>query len=254
MIKMQNSYLIGEFSEMTGIPIRTLYYYDEMGLLKPDRQKNGHRVYKLNDMVKLQKILSLKSLGFSLVEIDELLKKPSYDQSFVEMLKYQKELLQLKLTRIEESLKFISRIMMIFQSEEQLEHQLLFSFIRNMKQENIQSEWVANHLSEYAAKKMFAGLSIEMVELDSKTIHFTRDVKRLSEGPVDSQEAETVIGTYVKWAMTFFDQKAMDNFRSMNEEEQIKFAQIVERPFDELEMEWLGRALEHYFSKYSISE
>lgn len=45
-----------------------------MGLLKSDRQENGHRVYTLNDMGKLQKILNLKSLGFSLLEIDELLK------------------------------------------------------------------------------------------------------------------------------------------------------------------------------------
>lgn len=80
--------------------MRRLYYYDEMGLLKPDRQEYGHRVYRLNDMVKLQNILSLKSLGFSLLEIDELLKRPSYDQSFIEMLRFQKQSQQLKLANV----------------------------------------------------------------------------------------------------------------------------------------------------------
>lgn len=205
-------------------------------------------------MVKLQKILSLKSLGFSLLEIDELLKRPNYDQSFIEMLKFQKQSQQLKLAKVEESLEFINRIMMIFQNEEQLDHQLLFSFIRNIEQANMQCEWVASHLSEYTAKKMFAGLTIEMVELDSKTILFSREVKRLSQGPVDSREAETVIGEFVRWVMTFFDQKAMDNFVNMDAKEQIEFTEIVEIPFNELEMEWLNRTLEHYFSKFSIAD
>lgn len=249
---MKSFYFIGEFSEMTGIPIRTLHYYDEAGLLKPNRRPNGRRSYTLDDMVKLQKILSLKSLGFSLAQISELLKLPKYDQSLVEMLQLQQQSLQIKRDQIEESLDLISRIMTVIQSEEHLEHQLLFNLIRNMSQENMQREWVANHLSKQTAEKLFGRSKSELEEMDAETVRFFRDVKRLSTAAENTEEAETVIGTYVKWVLTFLDQKAMDNFRNLDEDEQKKLAQLVDMPFNEAEIAWLDRALEHYFSKYPL--
>lgn len=251
---MKSFYLIGEFSEMTGIPVRTLHYYDEAGLLKPNRQPNGHRIYTLDDMVKLQKILNLKSLGFSLVQIDELLKLPKYDHSLVEMFKLQQQALELKLVKIEESLALIGRMIAIVQSEDQLEHTLLFSLIRNMNQEGLQREWVASHLSDYTAQTLFDRPAEELKKMDAETVRFSRDVKRLSEGPSDSQEAEVLIGAYVNLAMTYLDQKAMDNFRNLDEEQYTQLDQLVEMPFNERETAWLDRALEHYIFKYMLTE
>lgn len=52
---------IGEFSKRTGTSIRTLQYYDEIGLLKPEKNVcSGHRVYKGKDILDLQKIVILK--------------------------------------------------------------------------------------------------------------------------------------------------------------------------------------------------
>src|SRR5690606_24064727 len=133
-----------------------LHYYDEAGLLKPNRQASGHRIYTFDHLIELQKIVSLKSLGFSLAQISELIKLPQYNQSLVEMLKLQKQSLQVKREKIDESLELINRIMTVVQAEEQLEHQLLFSLIRNMGQEDMQREWVANHLSERTAENLFA--------------------------------------------------------------------------------------------------
>ncbi|HFI0683479.1 TPA: MerR family DNA-binding transcriptional regulator, partial [Streptococcus suis] len=41
---------ITEFSKITGLTIRTLQYYDEIGLLIPNREKNDHRTYSYNDL------------------------------------------------------------------------------------------------------------------------------------------------------------------------------------------------------------
>ncbi len=249
---MKSTYMIGEFSKMTDIPVRTLHYYDELDLLKPKRGTSGHRIYTFDDLVKLQKILSLKSLGFSLAQVSELLKLPQYDQSLVEMLKLQQQSLQIKREKIDESLELISRIMTVIQAKEQLEQQLLCSLIRNMGQEDMQREWVANHLSERTAENLFSTSASEIREIDAKTVCFFRDVKRLSIGAINSEEAETVIGTYVKWVMTFLDQKALDNFQDLDENDQNKLAQFVDLPFSELEFTWLEQALEHYFSKYPL--
>ncbi|MDR4318875.1 MerR family transcriptional regulator [Niallia circulans] len=251
---MKETYSVGKFSELTGIPVRTLHYYEEMGLIKPHRQASGHRIYKLEDMVELQKILSLKSLGFSLNQIGELLKVPQYDQSLVEMLSLQQQALELKLVKMEESLELIGRLIAIIQAEKQLDHPLMFSLIHNMNQESLQREWVENHLSDYTVQTLFERSAEAQTKMDAKTVQFSRAVRRLSEGPIDSEEAEAVICAYVNWALANFDQKAMDNLRNLDEEHYAKLEHLVEMPFNEKESAWLDKAMEHYFSKYMMSE
>ena len=65
-----NYYKTGEFAKMANVSIRTIRWYDRQGLLKPTMiADNGYRLYTDKDFVKLQQILSLKQLGFSLEEI-----------------------------------------------------------------------------------------------------------------------------------------------------------------------------------------
>lgn len=72
-------YKIGEFAKMADVSMRTIRYYDQIGLLKPSRvEENGYRLYTDNDFIKLQKILSLKYLGFSLDDIFSMIINESY--------------------------------------------------------------------------------------------------------------------------------------------------------------------------------
>ena len=65
---------VGTLSELSGITVRTLHYYDEIGLLKPSRRtQSGHRIYTDTDIARLQQIKSLQGLGFSLDEIQKML-------------------------------------------------------------------------------------------------------------------------------------------------------------------------------------
>lgn len=67
---MTRYYTTGEFARKAQVTIRTIRYYDKQGLLKPSRLcENGYRMYTDEDFLRLQKILSLKYLGFSLKEI-----------------------------------------------------------------------------------------------------------------------------------------------------------------------------------------
>lgn len=73
-MKNQEGIRIGRLAERTGLSIRTLHYYDEIGLLKPSqRTESGHRLYDKEDVVRLGKIISLRALDFSLEEIGECL-------------------------------------------------------------------------------------------------------------------------------------------------------------------------------------
>src|SRR5919206_2272820 len=70
---------VGELARRTGVSVRALHYYDEIGLLSPSRRTEaGHRLYCAEDVVRLQQIRSLRALGFGLEEIRECLNDPSF--------------------------------------------------------------------------------------------------------------------------------------------------------------------------------
>lgn len=71
---------IGELAKRTGVSVRTLHHYDEIELLAPShRTVSGHRLYGREEIVRLQQILSLRQMGFSLEEIRGLLARRDVD-------------------------------------------------------------------------------------------------------------------------------------------------------------------------------
>lgn len=64
---------VSELAEKAGVSVRTLHYYEEIQLLEPERTSSGHRRYNRTAIQRLQQILSLQQLGFSLTQIKTLL-------------------------------------------------------------------------------------------------------------------------------------------------------------------------------------
>ena len=70
------TYSTGQFAKLANVTERTIRYYDKIGLLKPSFvMENGYRRYTQSDLLKLQKVLSLKYMGFSLDEIYPMISK-----------------------------------------------------------------------------------------------------------------------------------------------------------------------------------
>jgi DNA-binding transcriptional MerR regulator len=77
---MDRVYKVGQFAALTGVSIRTLHHYDQLGLLRPSsRSEAGYRFYVTRDLLRLQQILTLRYLGFSLVAIGDILGRPDFD-------------------------------------------------------------------------------------------------------------------------------------------------------------------------------
>jgi DNA-binding transcriptional MerR regulator len=73
------SFKVGELAKRTGLTVRTLHHYDEIGLLRPSlRSDAGHRLYSAGDVARLQQIVSLRQLGFSLDEIRDCLARAGF--------------------------------------------------------------------------------------------------------------------------------------------------------------------------------
>lgn len=81
---------IGELAQQTGLTVRALHHYDQIDLFSSsDVTESGHRIYTEADVAKLQQILSLKQLGFSLEEIKATIEDPNFNP--VEVIKVQLE-------------------------------------------------------------------------------------------------------------------------------------------------------------------
>ncbi|OJW22056.1 MAG: hypothetical protein BGO49_14885 [Planctomycetales bacterium 71-10] len=81
---MPRLWKVGDLAGRCGLTVRTLHHYDETGLLRPSGRTgsahgSGHRLYGPADVARLQQILSLKALGFSLGQIREALSREDYD-------------------------------------------------------------------------------------------------------------------------------------------------------------------------------
>lgn len=92
---------IKEFAELCGVSVRTLHYYDEIGLLRPAfvDEQNGYRFYDEKSLVRMQEILFYRELDFPLKSISEILSSPDYDKQ--KALKEQRKLLILKKERLQ---------------------------------------------------------------------------------------------------------------------------------------------------------
>lgn len=95
-------------AEVSGISIRTLQHYDEIGLLTPVRMhETGYRLYSEDDLARLQEILFFRELDFSLAEIKSIIESPGYGRN--EALGAQRDLLKLKIKRLNKMIRTIDK-------------------------------------------------------------------------------------------------------------------------------------------------
>lgn len=96
---------VNEVSKLTGVSIRTLHYYDKIGLLSPSKvTEAGYRLYDDTALERLQQILLFRELEFSLKEIREILDSDKFDRN--KALEQQIKLLTLKKEHLENLIRF----------------------------------------------------------------------------------------------------------------------------------------------------
>ncbi|MDY3035368.1 MAG: MerR family transcriptional regulator [Absicoccus sp.] len=94
-----NYYTTGQFAKLANVSQRTIRYYDKIGLLKPSCiLKNGYRQYSEKDFIRLQKIITLRNLDFSIEDIFSMM---SSEETLKESLSLQSSLVQAKIKNLE---------------------------------------------------------------------------------------------------------------------------------------------------------
>ena len=133
-MKMQ----IKEFAELTGVSVRTLHYYDEIGLLKPSEvdAQNGYRFYDEESLERMREILFYRELDFSLKTIAEILSSPDYDKQ--QALSRQRKLLLSKKERLEQ---LIAAIDSVEKGEDFMKTNNDYEALKNQYAEEVKQRW-----------------------------------------------------------------------------------------------------------------
>ena len=91
---------VHEVSELTGVSVRALHHYDQLGLLKPaEVTEAGYRLYDEGSLTRLQRILLFRELQFPLKDIGAILDSPTFDRN--RALDQQIQLLELRKEHLE---------------------------------------------------------------------------------------------------------------------------------------------------------
>lgn len=136
---------VKEVADLTGVSIRTLQYYDEIGLLKPTKvNESGYRFYEDTELEKLQQILFFKELDFKLKDIKEIMSSGTYDK--MKVLRQQKRLLTVKRDRLNRLLILLDRlekgeVNMSFKEFDMSEYIEVLEQFKAQNQEQIVKHW-----------------------------------------------------------------------------------------------------------------
>ncbi|KNE20307.1 MerR family transcriptional regulator [Virgibacillus pantothenticus] len=212
-------YTIGKLSKKTGVTVRTLDYYDEIGLLQPQSTtEGGHRLYGEEEVFRLEQILSLKFLGFSLDKIQCILQEPSnsWEDAFGEQL----IMVQEQKKHIEELEQSLRTILYTIQIEKEINWELVFGIMQLFQKKNNKIDTILNqYMSEEEKEKI---LSVNMDEDKLEIwVELINEIKENLHAAPESEIAQKLADRWIEGVVDMFgeDKEFLDHaWNAINEE------------------------------------
>lgn len=157
---------VNDFAKLANVTVRTLHYYDRINLLKPKYyDKNGFRLYGENEFTRLQQIMTLKFIGFSLSQIKEILSNK--ELNLAETLQFQRQTIEAQKRKLNLALQAIARAEKVLNENGKVYLESFKEIIEviNMEQN---TEWTKKYYSETAQRKIEARQKEWSPELQEK--------------------------------------------------------------------------------------
>lgn len=165
---------VKEVADLTGISVRTLHHYDEIGLLVPDgTTEAGYRDYSERNLELLQQILFFRELGFSLKKIKEIVTSKSFDR--LEALERHREMLNEKRSQLEQLLRTVEQTIRHAKGEVTMTNEEKFKgfdFGSNPYEQEARERWGDKAVDESNAK-------MEKLKQDGKMQAFQDEMNEL---------------------------------------------------------------------------
>ena len=134
-------YTVKKLAKLSGVSVRTLYFYDEIDLLKPAYYgDNKYRYYEEEQLLMLQQILFYRQLGFPLEDIREILKSSDFDK--IKALNSHKNLLQQDLDQKKQLIKTIDKTLLHLRGKTKMKDAELYYGFDSEKQKGYEQDLI----------------------------------------------------------------------------------------------------------------
>jgi MerR family transcriptional regulator, thiopeptide resistance regulator len=205
------AYTVKKLAAMSGVSVRTLHFYDEVGLLKPAYVgANGYRSYEEPQLLMLQQILFYRELGFELKEIKRILGRSDFDK--VAALESHRKVLRKDLARTRKLIATIDKTIEHLKGTKKMKSQEIFAGF-DPKQQAKHEQYLIDRFGEGAKENIeqskrniknwtkadwekstaaFAGICTELVALMGNGL------------PSESREVQRVIRRHYEWLKQFW--------------------------------------------------
>ncbi len=202
------SYTVQQLATLASISVRTLHYYDEIGLLTPSSiAKNGYRHYENKGLVRLQQILFFRELDFPLEEIKQMLDRPTFQ--IVEALRDQKKLMQLKRKRMDSLIQSIEKTIANMQTDTPLPHKELYDAFKDddvkQYQAEVKQRWGNTEAYTQSMVRVSKMTKQEMEKLKADGKAFTKTLADAMDKAPTDPTVQALIGEHYKGIQFFYD-------------------------------------------------
>lgn len=198
---------IKQLSTLAGVSVRTLHFYDQIGLLIPQRvRENNYRFYTQESLLKLQQILFYREMEFNLDQIAGILNQPGFD--LVEALEVHREALKGKAKRLSTLLETIDNTISNLKGQKDMTQTQYFKGFSEEQQAEYEKEaaqkWDPEMVHE--SNRRYRNLSqAEKDELGAKGERITLAIRDAMPKGVNAPEVQQLIGEWQKHISFFYD-------------------------------------------------
>jgi DNA-binding transcriptional MerR regulator len=249
-------YTIKQLAVAAGVSRRTLHFYDQIGLLKPEAYgENGYRYYGEAALLRLQQILFFKELDFSLTEIKVTIDRPGFDT--LEALRTHRETLQERAGRLARLIETVDRTIMHLKGELTMTEREFYQGFSEEKQreyeEEIRRRYGDKELKQ--SQQRWGGYSAQQKQAIQDD--FQRIVTGLRDRMAlgyDAPEVQALVGQLHAWVGNFYD-CTLDIFEGLGHgyNQDPEFRKMYETNYGPGVSEFLERAIASYCARHRAS-
>ncbi|MFA5927595.1 MAG: MerR family transcriptional regulator [Patescibacteria group bacterium] len=202
-------YTINKLAKMAGVSVRTLHYYDQIGLLKPSHiGENLYRYYEEKDLLRLQQVLFFRELEFKLDEIKQILDDTNFDM--LQALSSHGEALKAERHRYDRMINTIENTIKKMTGEKGMKDEDLYEGLTKEQvqeyQEEARQRWGKDTVDQSVARvKSWSKEKLQSVKDEGGAIVNEIAEKMKAGVPPEDAEVRKLAGQYHRYMNNFYD-------------------------------------------------
>jgi DNA-binding transcriptional MerR regulator len=254
-------YTIGQISKATNVTVRTLHYYDELGLLKPSLVADtGYRYYDKDALMKLQQIAALKALGFPLSTIKELIGQDTNqpdEARWKAVIEMQVAAIAAEQARLSNLERLLRTTLNALEMTGDVQAEDIFLFIKATQEEtkHKRTSWLTRNFTDEEIAILEALPNLDTDDPRTKQwVKLARDLRENMHEPPDSQIAQQLAERIMLDSLDFFqgDEALVEKYWRMIRPEPGERARVY--GLDNETMDYIDAIVDWYFTHGKGSE